>query len=99
LLAASLGRIGEASEQVVLLGGSALARQAEAVGIRGAMSVGVPFGRALAGWPAVASHLRRLGLGGAGAPGGAFDLIHCWSVGALSLATLMFRATPRLLSV
>lgn len=90
LMASSLGRLGEVDQAVALLGGRPLADAARAAGVRGAQVIGVPFGRAVLGWPAVRRYMR-----GAGP----FDLIHCWSVGALSLAALAFRGLPKALTL
>lgn len=90
LMASSLGRLGDVDQAVVLLGGRPLADAATAAGVRGAQVIGVPFGRAVLGWPTVRRYVR---------DASPFDLIHCWSVGALSLATLAFRGLPKVLTL
>ncbi len=91
LLASGLEQLQAVDEQVVvLLGGDRLVRQAESVGIRGAVRVGVPLGRAVLGWAAIRSWVRRLGR---------FDLVHCWSVGAVTLAAVQLPAVPRVLTL
>jgi len=90
LLNESLGRLGRIEERVLLLGGGVLRRAAHAAGIRDAKVHGVPFGHALAGWVGARAAARELGV---------FDMIHCWSLGAFSLASLAWRSAPRLLTV
>src|SRR5690242_14297118 len=90
MLADSLGRLGHTEQEVLLLGGAALARAAEAGGVADASYVGVPFGRAVLGWPALRRARRLLG---------AFDAIHCWSVGALAAASLVWPRVPRALTL
>lgn len=90
LLADSLGRLGHTEQRVLLLGGKALACAAKAGGIEDARRAGVPFGRAVLGWAAVRRAARGMG---------AFDLIHCWSVGALAAASLVRPRTPRVLTL
>lgn len=96
MLADSLGRLGDIEERVVLLGGGHLAEQAKLAGVMsgagGVMRIGVPLGRAIFGLRALPRELSRRGEG-------AFDLIHCWSVGAMTLASLLFRAQPRVLTL
>ena len=92
LLAESRGRLGHIHEDVMLLGGdelAAIARMADVVPFK---RVGAPLGSAVLAWSAA----RRAAAGLSG--GERYDLIHCWSTGALSLATLLFRTTPRVLT-
>ena len=94
LLAASQNRLGQTQQEVVLLGPPSLAEAAGHIGIHGADQLPVPYGRAYLGY----SSLRRKWRGRHSQFKG-FDVIHCWSVGALSLAKLLFSHTPRLLTV
>ncbi len=94
LLAASGRRLGHTQVKTLLLGGATLARAAQDAGIDNAEAVGVPYGRAYLGYPAVHRRVRAMCNSDE-----AFDLIHCWSVGALSLATLLFRHVPRVLTL
>ena len=90
LLRESLGRPAEADQRVILLGGSPLRRSAHAVGIRDAMTIGVPFGRAAMGAFAVQRLLR-----GEPPP----HLVHCWSIGSFSLAALLWRRAAKVLTL
>ncbi len=90
LLGAAAGRMAGVAERVVLLGGAALRAAAVAAGVTDAGLVGVPMGRALAGWFTV-----RRRLAGMGVP----DVVHCWSLGTLTLASLLWRDVPRLLTL
>jgi len=92
MLADAQGRLGDAGERVVLLGGSHLAEQARSAGVMDPVRIGVPMGRAVFALRALPRELRRRGER-------PFDVIHCWSVGALTLASLLLRATPRVLSM
>lgn len=92
MLGDALGRLGAIEQRVYLLGGSSLELAACAAGIGDFVRVGVPMGRAVLGWRALRRELRRQGEGD-------FDLVHGWSIGALTLATMLFRATPRLLTL
>lgn len=92
MLADAQGRLGHVHERVALLGGVQLAQQAQLAGVIDPIRVGVPLGRAVLGWSALRRELRQRGER-------SFDLVHCWSVGALTLATMMFRSTPRLLTM
>jgi|GEM_PF-1455355 len=92
MLTDAQGRLGHVTERVALLGGVQLADKANRAGIIDAMRVGVPMGRAVLGWSALRRKLREQNE----AP---FDLMHCWSIGALTLAAMMFRQTPRLLTM
>jgi len=90
LLQDSLDRVGGVEQHVLLLGSGRLRKQAAAVGIVQASALAVPFGRAVLGWRVVQKYVEQLG---------GVDVIHCWSVGALSLATMLFRSTPRVLTL
>lgn len=90
LLGDALGRLGDLEQSVLLLGGTTLRAAAESAGIRDAMVLGVPGGRAPLGYFALQRRLRELGK---------FDLIHCWTLGAFAAAALLARDTPRVLSV
>jgi len=90
LLKESLGRGGTAPHHTLLMGGPRLADAAKAAGITHAKTIGVPMARAVFGGPAVYRYARRHG---------PFDLIHCWSVGALSLSVMLFKSVPRVLTL
>lgn len=90
LMAQSLGRLGHIHQHTLLLGGGSLTQAAQDSGIHEATTLGVPFERAWLGWPAVRRRIWQLGH---------FDLLHCWSIGSLSLATLLSRTQPRLLTL
>ena len=92
MLADAQGRLGHVHERVALLGGSHLAEQAKLAGVIDPIRVGVPMGRAVLGWSSLRRELQRQGER-------EFDLIHCWSIGAMTLATMMFRSMPRLLTM
>jgi hypothetical protein len=92
MLADAQGRLGHITDRVALLGGSHLAQQAADAGVIDPIRIGTPMGRAVFAWSGLRRELKRRGE----AP---VDLIHCWSIGALTLATLMFRSTPRLLTL
>lgn len=90
MLADTWDRQKEIEQQAVLLGGETLVAAAESVGLRDTHILGVPFGHAAWGWPALRRKLKGFGQ---------FDLVHCWSLGALSMATVMMRGTARLLTI
>ncbi len=90
LMANPLGRLGAIDQRVLLLGGRSLQSAAGHAGLRDPDVKGVPLGCALAGTPAVRRWLQRRP---------PFDLIHCWSIGSLSLACLLNRSAPKLLTV
>ena len=92
MLGDALGRLGAIEQRVYLLGGAPLERAARAAGLTNFIRVGVPMGSAVLGWRAIRREFRRQ-------DEGEFDLIHCWSIGALTLATMLFRSTPRLLTL
>ncbi|MFA9479046.1 glycosyltransferase [Phycisphaerales bacterium AB-hyl4] len=87
LLAMLRAEAGERST-VVLMGNSALSDLAEAAQLRGAHRVGVPFGRAVCGLPA----LRRV----LSAVGPASQIV-CWSAGSLLAARVLRPTTPRVM--
>jgi hypothetical protein len=98
LLADSLTRPEIGTQRLLLLGPTALAGAARAAGLPVGTSaaiahVGVPGGRAVPGYFTARRRLADL------LAGQSPDLVHCWSIGALSLASLMFRATPRVLTL
>ena len=97
LLAQALGRLTDTQQHVLLLGNAALQRAAEQVGVVGARRLAAPWGRAVCAWPALRHHLRRGRLTHLGS--GRVDLVHCWSVDALTLALLVWRKVPRLLTL
>lgn len=92
LLADQWQRLGAIEQQLLIMGPSLLKRTAQSVGIRGAVTVGVPQGRAILGVASVLPKVRALGR---------FDAVHCWSVGALTLASLVLTRAglPRLLTL
>jgi len=90
LLDQSLGRLGHTDQHALLLGGTPLRRATQEAGITGAMHAGVPFGQAILGIPAIKRHAQQRG---------PFDLIHCWSIGALTAASWVFRKTPKALTL
>lgn len=77
-------------DQLLLLGGREIRAYAEQAGIENAHQLAVPFGKAVPGLPALRRWLRQRP---------AFDLIHCWSPGALHVATLVTRDMPKRLSL
>ena len=95
LLAESLGRLGHIDQHVLLLGSPKLSHKALLSGLSEADDtvdrIGVPFGRALCGTAAVRGWLRKRG--------STIDAVHCWSIGALTLACLLRRSVPKLLTV
>jgi glycosyltransferase involved in cell wall biosynthesis len=98
LLAESFGHPRAGPQRLLILGPTALRRAAASAGIPldrtdAVLSVGVPGGRALAGYFTARRRLPDL------LAGDRVDLVHCWSLGALCLATLLFRDTPRVLTV
>lgn len=93
LLADALDRLGDVRQHVLLLGSSRMGRMAERLKIPVLATVGVPGGKALWGWPRSARALRRI-IADKG-----IDLVHAWSVGAFTLASLAARSVPRVLSV
>lgn len=99
LLQESLGRVRDAHERVLLLGGSALARDAHAVGIRGARLVGLPARQIALALPGIRRALAPWGRPGEVNPGRGFDLVHCWSIGSFTLASLLWRRVPRVLTL
>ena len=80
----------DAQHHVLLLGGQPLVNAASDAGIVDPSIMGVPSGQALAGLPRLRRWLNQ------NPPP---DLVHCWSVGSLMLATLCSHAIPRLLTL
>jgi glycosyltransferase involved in cell wall biosynthesis len=91
LLASSLGpgQLDGFEQTVALLGSQRFATMAQEVGVHDANVLSVPYGRALFGLPSIRRRLVRL------MAGNGFDLIHCWSLGTFTLASLLFRGIPR----
>lgn len=87
---ASVRAIAGVGDPVLLLGGRVIRAYAEQAGIADAQQLAVPFGKATLGVPVLRRWLRRKP---------AFDLIHCWTPGALHAATLVTRDTPKRLSL
>lgn len=92
MLADAQDRLKDCEQSIVLLGGEALGHAARHAGIRRARRIAVPFGRAPLGWLAMHARIRRGDLANV-------DVIHCWSLGAFTLATTLFCRTPRLLTL
>lgn len=92
LLAESLGRLGRGEQAVLLLGGDALTAAASAAGLPAANTVAcsVPFGFAPLAWPAVRCRPPM---------GDTFDLVHCWSLSSLALATLRWPGRARIITL
>lgn len=90
LLSEAIGRLIDVEQHVVLLGGSALRDAAKAAGIRDATLIGTPFGRAMHGAFALRRQLAAMPR---------FDLVHAWSIGSLTLAALLLRDTPRVITL
>jgi len=87
---ASLRASVHGGDRVLLLGGRVIRAYAAQAGVHDAHHLAVPLGKA-----AMGVHALRRWLG----QGPAFDLIHCWSPGALHAATLVTRDTPKHLSL
>ncbi|MBI1338244.1 MAG: glycosyltransferase [Phycisphaera sp.] len=90
LLSDAMGRLGDIGQRVFLLGGEQLGQDAVGVGLSEVSRGSVPLGKPLLGWPVLRRFLREFG---------PFDLVHCWSVASLTLASLVMRRTPRLLTL
>lgn len=86
LMAQSVGRLGQVDEHVALAGPPALGALAQQCGLRGATVVGAPFGRAIGA-------CGRLGRWAD------VDLVHCWSVGALTASMLRFPRQAKVLTL
>jgi glycosyltransferase involved in cell wall biosynthesis len=89
VLATAMNKV-DAQHLVLLLGGQPLVHAAKVAGVTAFEPMGVPGGHALAGLPRL-----RYWLSKNTAP----DLLHCWSVGTLLLASLTARDVPRLLTL
>jgi hypothetical protein len=92
LMAESLGRLGATQQQVLLAGPPAFEALAHQSGVTATHRVAVPNGQAVLGWPRIAAAIRAAVAGGV-------DLVHCWSVGTLSVATTVLPRVPKLLTV
>jgi len=86
LMSQSIGRLGHVDEQVVLIGTPGFGALAQQCGLRGAKVIGAPFGSALGALSALGRQ-------------GDVDLVHCWSVGALSAAMLRYRGKAKALTL
>lgn len=93
LLAQAWGRLGAIGQHLLLFGNGAFHRRAQTMGMREAVRVRGAYGSAVLAWPALRREIRLFG------PLGTDDVVHCWSVGTLTLASLMFRRMPRLLTL
>lgn len=87
LLGQSVGRLGSIEQRVLLVGGSDLPAAAQSAGLHEFDRLGAPFAQALLAWRGLQQWLKHHG---------PFDLIHCWSIGALTAASLLTRNTPKL---
>src|SRR3990170_2615461 len=97
LMAQTLSGPGRTQPCVLLLGNAKLQHDARRAGVRNAVRLPTPFGRAMFAWSAFR---RRRGRGKAAKLDirGA-NLVHCWSVESFMLATLMLRHVPRVLTL
>ncbi len=89
ILSAGLGS--RVDERVWVLGNSELKRQVLTAGVQPERVIGVPWGMAMLGLPAVRYQLQQL----ENEP----TLIHAWSLGALTLAMMLRPRVPRVLTV
>lgn len=74
-----------ADDRLLLLGGHALREAAEDAGIAAIHQIAVPFGKAILGLPALwwwKPHIKK------------YDLIRCWSIGALRAASVVAKHAP-----
>ena len=93
MLADAMGRLGDIRQSVVLLGGEPLTRMARDVGVEPIKTLGVPNTSAPLGLFGFQHYVRATGLR---------DMVthvHCWSIGAFSLASFVFRDRDRLLTL
>jgi hypothetical protein len=96
LMRQSLDRLA-AEQQVLLLGGAPLQRSADQAGIRRAARLGALGGQAVCALPAVRHHMRHGRL--AHLHLDQVDLVHCWSIQTFTLAMLLWRQVPRVLTL
>lgn len=96
LLATSLQRLNGVHQDVMLLGGTSFGEAAERAGIANAFRINVPRGSAVFGLPTVNSVVRQMKQNGTFDQ---FDVIHCWSIASFALAVLLFRNTPRFVTL
>ncbi|HAI12466.1 MAG TPA: hypothetical protein DCM28_12235 [Phycisphaerales bacterium] len=89
LMATAMQKV-EAQHQAILIGGQPLCDAARASVIESFIPMGAPGGHALAALPRLRHWLRN---------NAQPDMVHCWSVGSLLLATLACRSAPRLLTL
>jgi hypothetical protein len=87
---AALACTGQPDDRLLLLGGRPLRDAASDAGIDATHQIAVPFGKAVLGLPALRRWARSQT---------AFDLIHCWSPGALHAASIVFGQAPIQLSL
>jgi hypothetical protein len=85
LLSDSFGRLASHEQSLLLLGGTSLLRAAESVGLKRdhttrVQIVGVPHGQAVLGYTSARQRLRSVGK---------IDMVHCWSLGTLTLASML----------
>lgn len=88
----AFGRLGSIEQKIALLGGDNLRDAALNANLNETTAVGVIGGKAVAGWWRVP---RVLNAAGWNQP----DLIHAWSIGALTLAAMRYRQVPRALTL
>jgi len=93
LLGTAQSSSGGIEQQIVALGPRGFGDMARQAGAAEPVVLAVPYGRAMLGFASIRRRLSRQ-LGDMN-----FDLIHCWSVGTMTLATLLFRQTPRILTL
>lgn len=91
-IATSFGRLGHIEQHALLLGPASLRRAAIACGLGPDNVVSRPVlgGSAVLGALTARLAIRDLG---------AFDAVHCWSLGTFTLASLLMRRLPRLLTL
>lgn len=96
-MAESVGRLGTFDQHVLALGGAYLRETLAACGVAPGLTtgLGVPFQRAVFGFPAIKVLSRRDWPESRRNP----SLIHCWSLGAFTLAGLVWPRAPRLLTL
>lgn len=81
---------GKARQQVLLFGNAKLQQLAGVAGIDRPVRLSAPFGRAMFGWSAFRRYVH---------DNERIDLVHCWSIESLALATLALRRVPRVLTL
>lgn len=92
LLAESFGRLGRIEQHALFLGPAALRNAAIAAGVGAERTYSRPVlaGSAVTGALTARHAIKELGR---------FDAVHCWSIGAFTLASVLLRKIPRLLTL